>query len=66
MRKGMWDKVASRKHKADRIFAFDSGSNEVMLYGTVDYGMKDGNKSTKEYEIPSHTTLLILRRLVSC
>ncbi len=49
MRQGMWEKVASRKHVAEKIFAFGPGSDEVMLHGTVEYGMKDGTKALKEW-----------------
>ncbi|KAF2101656.1 hypothetical protein NA57DRAFT_33894 [Rhizodiscina lignyota] len=49
MRKGMWEKVASRKHKAHKIYTFGPGSDEVMLYGDVEYGMKDGSKAGKEW-----------------
>ena len=45
----MWDKVASRKHVAEKIFSFGSGSDEVMLHGTVEYGMKDGTKSSRDW-----------------
>ena len=40
----MWSAVASRKHKPEKIFPFGPGSDEVMLHGTVDYGMKDGRQ----------------------
>lgn len=49
MRKGMWEKVASRKHHADKIYTFGSGSDEVMLHGTVQFSMKDGTKANKEW-----------------
>lgn len=45
MRQGMWEKVASRSHKPTKIFA-GSDSHEVMLFGTVDYELKDGKKAT--------------------
>ncbi len=44
-RKGMWAAVASRQHTIFKIFPFGSGSNEVMLYGTVAYALKDGKKA---------------------
>jgi hypothetical protein len=45
----MWTKVASRKHTATKIFPFGTGPdvNEVMLYGNVEYVMKEGNKEVK-------------------
>ncbi|KAK0260557.1 hypothetical protein LTS09_004854 [Friedmanniomyces endolithicus] len=49
MRKGMWEKVAKRSHKPEKIFSFGPGSNEVMLYGTVDYELKDGKKTGVEW-----------------
>ncbi|KAL5115397.1 hypothetical protein ACEQ8H_006697 [Pleosporales sp. CAS-2024a] len=42
LRKSMWEKVSSRLHKPIKVFPFGSNSNEVMLYGTVKYGLKDG------------------------
>lgn len=49
MRSGMWEKVAARKHKAEKIYSLGPGSNEVMLHGIVDYTAKDGSKSNKEW-----------------
>ncbi|KAK3616363.1 hypothetical protein LTR56_026005 [Elasticomyces elasticus] len=49
MRKGMWEKVAKRSHKPTKIFSFGAGTNEVMLFGTVDYELKDGKKTTVEW-----------------
>jgi len=45
IRKGMWTAVASRLHSPLKVFPFGSGSNEVMLYGTVTYTLKDGRKA---------------------
>ncbi|GAB7365479.1 hypothetical protein MBLNU230_g6552t1 [Neophaeotheca triangularis] len=48
-RKSMWEKVSARSHKPIKIFPFPSsssgGGEEVMLYGTVDYVLKDGGKN---------------------
>jgi len=44
LRHQMWTKVSSRKHKALKIFPFGPNSSEVMLYGTVDYVLKEGGK----------------------
>lgn len=48
-RESMWEKVTSRSHKPGKIFPFpstpsDTGDDEVMLHGTVDYVLKDGGK----------------------
>ncbi|KAF2125936.1 hypothetical protein P153DRAFT_348185 [Dothidotthia symphoricarpi CBS 119687] len=45
VRKSLWEKVASRKHDAVKIFPFGPDSDEVMLYGTVTYGLKSGGES---------------------
>jgi len=44
VRKGMWTAVASRVHSPLKIFPFGADSNEVMIYGIVAYGFKDGRK----------------------
>ncbi|KAK5110998.1 hypothetical protein LTR62_005373 [Meristemomyces frigidus] len=51
MRQGMWEKVAKRSHKPKKIFAFGSGpgAEEYMLYGTVDYELKDGRKANVDW-----------------
>ncbi|UPX12900.1 uncharacterized protein EKO05_0003433 [Ascochyta rabiei] len=54
LRKGMWEKVASRKHKAIKIFPFGPNSNEAMLYGTVQYGLKAGGESGLEWAARAH------------
>jgi hypothetical protein len=46
MRHGMWEKVSKRSHKPAKIFTFGKDSGEVMLYGTVDYILKDGKSAT--------------------
>ncbi|KAB8296844.1 hypothetical protein EYC80_002255 [Monilinia laxa] len=48
-RKSIWEKVASRLHKAHKIFPFGQDSNEVMLFGTVAYGLRDGRKVDVEW-----------------
>ena len=45
IRKGMWATVASRLHTPMKIFPFGAGSDEVMIYGTVAYTLKDGRRS---------------------
>lgn len=50
----MWEKVASRKHKAIKIFPFGADSDEVMLYGTVKYGLKVGGESGLDWAARAH------------
>lgn len=50
----MWEKVSSRKHKPQRIFPYGSNADEVMLYGTVDYGLKDGKTASVEWAGHAH------------
>lgn len=45
----MWAKVASRKHTINKIFPFGSGSEEVMLYGTVALVFKDGTSGDVDW-----------------
>lgn len=54
LRKGMWEKVATRKHKAIKIFPFGPNSDEVMLYGTVQYGLKTGGESGLDWAARAH------------
>lgn len=54
LRKAMWEKVASRKHEAIKIFPFGPNSDEVMLYGTVQYGLKAGGESGLEWAARAH------------
>lgn len=50
LRHGLWSgPVKSRKHKLDKIFPFGGKSNEFMLYGTVDYGLKNGKEVTVDW-----------------
>ena len=46
MRHGMWEKVASRSHKPTKIYSFGPDSEDVMLFGTVDYELKDGKRAS--------------------
>lgn len=45
IRKGLWEKVASRLHRATKIFPYGEDADEVMLFGTVEYVLKDGRKA---------------------
>lgn len=38
----MWKKVATRSHRPEKIFAFGAASDQVMIYGTVDFVLTDG------------------------
>ncbi|KAH6643297.1 hypothetical protein BKA67DRAFT_132206 [Truncatella angustata] len=49
MRHGMWTAVAQRKHTVYKIFPFGSDSQEVMLYGSVEYELRAGDKATVEW-----------------
>lgn len=53
-RKGMWEKVKSRLHKPTKIFPFGQNTDEVMLYGTVDYELKDGRKTAVDWAARGH------------
>lgn len=48
-RKGMWDAVASRKHTVYKVFPFGENATELMLYGNVLYGFKDGREKTVDW-----------------
>jgi hypothetical protein len=50
----MWEKVASRLHKPLKIFPFGANSDEVMLYGTVEYGLKAGGESKVDWAARAH------------
>lgn len=52
IRKGMWEKVASRLHSPLKIFPFGENANEAMLYGTVAYVLKDGRKADVSSFLP--------------
>jgi hypothetical protein len=45
LRKWMWAKVESRKHRPTKIYPFGDGADEVMLYGVVEYVMKEGMRT---------------------
>lgn len=42
LRKGLWSgPVKTRLHHLEKIFPFGNNSDEVMLYGYVEYGLKN-------------------------
>lgn len=43
-REAGWDKVATRHHVCSGIFPSPDNKDELMTYGTVDYGFKDGTQ----------------------
>ncbi|KAH8886556.1 hypothetical protein GQ53DRAFT_727546 [Thozetella sp. PMI_491] len=48
-RESMWTHVVARKHKVHKVYASSADTPEIMLYGTVDYDLKNGNKAGKEW-----------------
>ncbi|KAE9972100.1 hypothetical protein BLS_004191, partial [Venturia inaequalis] len=54
LRHSMWQKVSSRHHITTKIFPFGSSSDEVMLYGTVEFGLKDGGESKVDWAARAH------------
>ena len=50
----MWSKVSSRKHNPIKVFPFGPGSDEVMLYGTVEYGFKAGGSGALPWAARAH------------
>lgn len=54
LRNGLWEKVQTRRHHPTKIFPFGPNGNEVMLYGTVEYVLKDGKKSGLEWAARGH------------
>lgn len=50
LRHGLWSgPVKTRKHTLEKIFPFGQDSHEVMLYGSVVYGLKNGKSLTVEW-----------------
>ena len=49
MRKGMWEAVASRKHTIFKVFPYGENATELMLYGKVQYGFKDGRETSVDW-----------------
>lgn len=44
LRHSMWAAVKARSHDPIKVFPFGANSEEVMLYGTVEYVFKDEGK----------------------
>ncbi|KAF2738696.1 hypothetical protein EJ04DRAFT_541124 [Polyplosphaeria fusca] len=56
LRKSMWEKVSSRLHRPLQIFPFGPGTNEVMLRGTVKYGLKAGGEAGVDWAAHARMT----------
>lgn len=56
LRHNMWEKVAKRSHKPYQLYAFGSGSDDIMLYGDVGYVLKDGRSTTIDWAARAHFT----------
>ncbi|KAF1829942.1 hypothetical protein BDW02DRAFT_602121 [Decorospora gaudefroyi] len=54
VRKGLWEKVLRRVHTPLKVFPFGPNSDEFMLYGTVKYGLKTGEESSKDWAARAH------------
>lgn len=50
----MWEKVAKRSHKPQQLYSFGVNSDDIMLFGTVDYVLKDGKGTTVEWAARAH------------
>jgi hypothetical protein len=45
----MWATVAARKHTVFRIYPFGSNGRDFMLRGCVEYKLKNGDQSQKDW-----------------
>ncbi|GAA6018464.1 hypothetical protein JCM11491_007007 [Sporobolomyces phaffii] len=43
IRETMWGGVETRSHRPEKAYLGDDAANEVMLHGTVSYGLKNGD-----------------------
>ena len=50
----MWEHVASRSHKPLKVFPFGQHADEMMLYGTVGFGMKNGKSNELDWAARAH------------
>jgi len=44
MRKAMWAAVATRKHTLQHVSTFGTNTDDIMLIGTVEYGLPNSSK----------------------
>lgn len=50
LRKGLWSgPVVKRLHTLERIYSFGDDGKDVMLYGNVQYGLKNGKDCTVDW-----------------
>jgi hypothetical protein len=50
IREGLWNgPVKTRKHSLEKIFPFGAGSLEVMVFGSVEYGLRNGREVGVEW-----------------
>jgi len=54
LRKGLWASVSSRLHTVLKVFPFGPNADEVMLYGTVKYNLKNGNEAIIDWAAHAH------------
>jgi len=50
----MWQGVTSRRHVPIKIFPFGSDADDLMLYGTVEYGLQNGKSLTVDWAARAH------------
>lgn len=50
----MWEHVESRKHEPVKVFPFGANASEVMLHGTVLYGLKSGLSQRADWAALAH------------
>ncbi|GAA5882730.1 hypothetical protein JCM16303_006566 [Sporobolomyces ruberrimus] len=44
IRETMWGGVETRSHNPEKVYHFSDDAQELMLHGTVSYGLKNGDK----------------------
>ncbi len=54
LRKSLWEKVSGRLHKPLKVFPYGANADEVMLFGTVDYELKDGRNASVDWSAHAH------------
>lgn len=50
----MWSHVSSRTHNVSKVFPYGPNADEVMLYGTVAYEMKNGKSLSVDWAARAH------------